>query len=202
MKKTSLLVFGLLLFVYGARSQSRVGLKAGLNLANQTKTMSIPQVPTTKQNTDALVGYQFGVLYKTVLSKNLSLSAEPAFSAIGSSMTLVAPDGKSYDTNEKLGYIELPVTLQYAFNKLYFGAGPSVGLKIFSKISGFENRTFDITSYKSIDAAGNVLAGYGLSNKIDINARYSHGFINIIKDPGYAKTKNRYFNLSVLYYLK
>jgi hypothetical protein len=202
MKKNSLLVFGLFLFVYGARSQSRIGLKADLNLANQMKTMSIPQVPTTKQNTEALVGYQLGVFYKTMLSKNLYLSAEPAFSIIGSSMTLTASDGESYDTDEKLGYIELPLTLQYSFNKLYFGAGPSVGLKIFSKLSGFENRTFDITSYKSIDAAGNVLVGYGLSNKIDINARYSHGFINIIKDPGYARTKNKFFNLSVLFYLK
>ncbi|MBC6490662.1 porin family protein [Flavihumibacter stibioxidans] len=202
MKKTSLLVFGLLLFVYGAKSQSRIGLKAGFNLANQTKTMSIPQVPTSEQNTETLIGYQFGVFYKTMLSKNFSLSAEPAFSVIGSSMTLVASDGKSYETDEKLGYIELPLTLQYSFNKLYFGAGPSVGLKVFSKLSGFENRNFDITSYKSIDAAGNILVGYGLSNKIDINSRYIHGFMNIIKDPSYAKTKNKFFNLSVLFYLK
>lgn len=202
MKKTSLLAFGLLLFVYGAKSQSRIGLKAGLNLSNQTRTLSIPQVPATKQNTEALVGYQLGVFYKKSLAKNLSLAAEPAFSLIGSSMTLVASDGKSYDTDEKLGYIELPLTLQYMFDKLYFGAGPSVGLKLFSKLSGFENRTFDITSYKTIDAAGNVLVGYGISNKIDLNLRYSHGLINIIKDPGYAKTKNRFFNLSVLFYLK
>lgn len=202
MKKISLLVFGLSLFVYGAKSQSRIGLKAGFNLANQTKTTAIPQVPATKQNTEALVGYQFGVFYKTMLSKNLFLSAEPTFSVIGSSMTLVASDSKSYDTDEKLGYIEFPLTLQYSFNKLYFGAGPSVGLKIFSKLSGFENKTFDITNYKSIDAAGNILVGYGLSNKIDLNARYSHGLMNIIKDPGYAKTNNRFFNLSILFYLK
>ena len=153
MKKTPLLVFGLLFFVYGAKSQSRIGLKTGLNLANQTKSLSVPQVPISKQNTETLAGYQLGVFYKTMLSKNLSLSAEPAFSLIGSKMILVSPEGKSYDTHEKLGYIELPMTLQYAFNKLYFGAGPSLGLKIFSKLSGFENRTFDITSYKSIDAA-------------------------------------------------
>lgn len=202
MKKTLLLVLGLLFFVYGAKSQSRIGLKAGFNLANQTKTMSIPQVPTNKQNTEALVGYQFGIFYKTMLSKNLILSAEPAFSVIGSSMTLVASDGKSYDTDEKLGYIELPLTLQYSVSKLYFGAGPSIGFRIFSKLSGFEGRTYDITNYKSIDAAGNVLVGYVLSKKIDLNARYSHGILNIIKDPGYAKTKNRFFNLSIFYYLK
>ena len=202
MKKTSRLFFSILLFSYAAKSQSRIGLKAGLNLANQTKSISIPQLPSTKLNTEPFVGYQLGVLYKSKLSKSLSLSAETNFSVIGSSMTLTDSDGKIYDTNEKLGYIELPLTLQYSLNKLYFGAGPSIEIKIFSKLVGFENKTFDITSYKSIDAAGNILIGYGLSNKIDLNERYSQGFVNIIKDPGYAKTKNRFFNLSILYYLK
>jgi hypothetical protein len=149
-----------------------------------------------------LIGYQFGVFYKTLLSKNLSLSVEPAFSVIGSSMTLIGSDGDSYDTDEKLGYIELPLTFQYSLKKVYFGVGPSMGLKLFSKLSGFENRTFDITSYKSMDAAGNILVGYSLSDKIDLNARYSHGLINIIKNIGYAETKNRFFNFSVLFYLK
>lgn len=202
MKKSSLLICGLLLFIYSAKSQSRFAVKTGFTLANQTKTISIPQVPNTQQNTRTLIGYQFGVIYKTILSKNVSFSVQPGFSLIGSSMTLMSADGKSYDTDEKLGYIELPLTLQYSFNKLYFGAGPSIGLKLFSKLSGFENITFDITSYKSMDAAGNILVGYSLSNKIDLNARYSHGLINIIQDPGYAKTKNRFFNFSVLCYLK
>lgn len=201
MKKSSVFVSALLLFVYGAKSQSRFAVKTGLNLANQTKTISIPQVPGIQQNTKSLIGYQFGVVYKTILSKKLFLSAEPAFSVIGSSMTLLGSDGDSYATDEKLGYIELPLTFQYSLKKLYFGVGPSMGFKLFSKLSGFENRTFDITSYKFIDAAGNFLVGYSLSKKIDLNARYSYGFMNIIKDPGYAKTKNRFFNFSILLYL-
>lgn len=202
MKTSSLVILGLLLFVYTAKSQSRFGIKAGFNLANQSKIISIPQLPSIQQNTKTLIGYQFGVFYKTLLSKNLSLSVEPAISVIGSSMTLIGSDGDSYDTDEKLGYIELPLTFQYAIKKLYFGLGPSMGLKLFSKLSGFENRTFDITNYKSMDAAGNILVGYSLSDKIDLNARYSHGLINIIKNIGYAETKNRFFNFSVLFYLK
>ena len=202
MKKSSVFVSALLLFVYGAKSQSRFAVKTGLNLANQSKNISIPQLPSIQQHTESLIGYQFGVVYKTILSKNLFLSAEPAFSVIGSSMTLLGSDGGSYATDEKLGYIELPLIFQYSLKKLYFGVGPSMGLKLFSKLSGFENRTFNITSYKSMDAAGNLLVGYSLSKKIDFNARYSHGLMNIIKDPGYAKTKNRFFNFSVLCYLK
>lgn len=202
MKTSALVILGLLLFVYTAKSQSRFGVKTGFNLANQSKTISIPQLPSIQQNTETLIGYQFGVFYKTLLSKNLSISVEPAFSVIGSSMTLIGSDGESYDTDEKLGYIELPLTFQYSLKKLYFGVGPSMGVKLFSKLSGFENRTFNITSYKSMDAAGIILVGYSLSDKIDLNARYSHGLVNIIKDPGYAKTKNRFFNFSVLFYIK
>lgn len=203
MKMPSLLGFWiLLLFSYAANGQFRIGLKAGLNLANQAKKVSIPELPTTKLNTKAFVGYQFGILYKSRLSGNLSLAAETNFSVIGSSIPLVATDGETYDTNEKLGYIEVPLTIQYSFNRLYFGAGPSVGFKVFSKLTGLENRTYDISGYKSIDAAGNILAGYDLFKKIALTARYSHGFVNIVKDPGHASIKNRFFNLSVFYYLK
>jgi len=47
-----------------------------------------------------------------------------------------------------------------------------------------------------------VVVGYALSKKVDLNARYSHGFTNLIKDPGNATTKNRFFNLSVFFYLQ
>lgn len=202
MKKASIIVLVYLLFVFVAQGQFQYGLKAGLNVANQTKNMSIPQVPNTIQNTKAMLGYQLGSFVKAKLSKHLSLSAEPAFSVVGAGMTLVDANLKSYDVREKIGYVELPLILQYKFQQLYFGAGPSAGIKVFSKLSGFENRSFDITNYKAFDAAGNVVVGYALSKKLDLNARYSHGFTNLIKDPGYSTTKNRFFNLSVLWYLQ
>jgi len=202
MNKTLFLVIGMLLFGYAARSQARFGLKAGLNLANQSKTIAVPQVPTITQDTKPFVGYQFGVSYKKKLNMQFQLSAEVNFSVIGSGMTLVASDGKSYNTKEKLGYIEVPLALQYFIKKVYFGIGPSVGFKMFSKLTNFENKTYNIPYYQTMDAAGNVLAGYNISSKLDVNVLYSHGFLNIYEDPGYGKTKNRFFNLSVLYCLK
>lgn len=202
MKKASIFVLVNLLLSVVAQGQYQYGLKAGLNVAKQTKNMSIPQVPNTIQETKTILGYQFGGFVKAQLSKHFSLSVEPAFSLVGAGMTLVDDNLKSYDVREKIGYIEMPLTLQYKVQQFYFGAGPSVGLKLFSKLSGFENSSFDITNYKSFDAAGNIVIGYGLSKKLDLNARYCHGFVNIIKDPGYSSTKNTFFNLSVLYYLK
>jgi hypothetical protein len=202
MNKSFLLVIGVLLVGTSARSQSRFGVKGGINLADQVKTMSLPQVPTITQDTKPFVGYQLGVFYKTKAYKQFSVAAEANFSVIGSGMTLITLDGKSHDAHEKLGYIEVPLTLQYSIDRLYFGLGPSVGFKLFSRLTNFENGPYDIPYYQTMDAAANLLAGYAVTNKIDVNVRYSHGVMNIYKDPGYADTKNRSLNLSVLYTLK
>lgn len=108
MKKSFIIVLVNLLLGLIAQGQIKYGLKAGLNVANQTKNMSIPQVPNTIQNTKPMPGYQLGGFVKATLSKHLSLSAEPAFSVVGAGMTLVDANLKSYNVREKIGYIELP----------------------------------------------------------------------------------------------
>jgi hypothetical protein len=67
-------------------------------------------------------------------------------------------------------------------------------LKLFSKLTHFENSTYTIPRYQTMDAAGNLLAGYTVAHKVDVNIRYSHGLMNLYRDPGFAKTKNRFFN--------
>ena len=202
MRKAFHLIICMLVMGYATRGQSSFGIKAGLNLANQDKTISIPQVPATTLNTKPFLGYQLGLFYKTKPYNQFSVSAEANFSVIGSGRVLTTSDGQTHNTREKLGYLELPLIVQYSFKKIYFGIGPGVGFKLFSKITNFENSTYDISYYQAVDAAGNLLAGFKVSRKVDVNLRYSHGFVNIYKDPGYARTTNKFFNLSVLYSLK
>jgi hypothetical protein len=95
----------------------------------------------------------------------------------------------------------LPLMVEYTVNKIYFGLGPSVGFKIFSKLTHFENNTYNITYYQNWDVAGNIKAGYAFSDKLDVNVRYSYGLLNIYKYSGGISTKNRFINLSFLYYL-
>jgi len=202
MNKTFILVIGMLILGLCARTQRHYGLKAGVNLANQVKTISLPQVPSITQDTKPIVGYQLGAFYKATLHNRLLVAAEANFSVIGSGMTLTTPDGKSYNAHEKLGYIEFPLTIQYKMSKIYFGVGPGVEFKLFSKVTNFEGSSYDIPYYKTLDAAGNLLAGYSVSKKLDLNIRYNRGLVNLYKDPGYTKTNNRFFNLSMLYALK
>lgn len=202
MQKKLFCLFVVLLFTYTAESQSVFGVKAGVNLANQMKTISIPQVPATSEKTDPVTGYQLGFFYKKQLFKGIKFSAETNFSLIGSSSKLVAPSLTVYYTKEKLGYLDVPLTLQFFLHKFYIGIGPAIGFKLFSKLKGFEDKTFDISHYRTPDVSGTALAGVSLTQRWDANVRYSHGLTNIYKDPGGAVTKNRFFNFSVLYRLK
>lgn len=136
------------------------------------------------------------------------MALETNFSLIGSRNRYVTeeqilnPDGKTHYYTDKLGYVEIPFTLQYRLNNLYLGLGPGIAFKVFSKISNFENSSYRGFNYRKLDATGNVLLGCRILKKLDINLRYSYGMLNILKDRFNQETKNRSFNASLLYPLK
>lgn len=198
MNRTFVILTGILLLSNAAKTQSHFGLKGGVNLANEVKK----EHATISAITEPFIGYQFGVFYKAMLHESLLLSAEANFSVIGCGITLVSSSEISYHAHEKLGYIELPFILEYEIAKFYFGAGPSIAFKVFSKITKFENRSFNTSFYKTTDAAGNIVAGYSLSKILDVNLRYSYGLVNLYKDPANGEARNKFWNLSLLYALK
>lgn len=202
MNKTFIFVIAIVLISYHADSQSRYGLKAGINVANQLKVFPIPEDPNYKPDTQPLLGQVLGVYYKTKPHKGFLLSAELNFSSIGAREHIMYTNGTDFFINEKIGYIEIPLTLQYLTKEIYFGFGPSIGYEMFTKQTYSNNRSAsNFSFYQNLDAASNFIAGYSLSSRIDLNVRYSHGHLNINKVIE-GKTKNRFFNLSVLYALK
>lgn len=208
MRKIILLPVIFTLSMQSGISQHILGLKAGLNLSNQLKTFSTTISPSaSKQETKPFWGYQFGVFYKKHLNKKWAFSAETNFSLTGSKtlylteQQIINQDFTPHYYNDKTGYIETPVSLQYHFNNLYFGAGPTIAFRAFSKITNFESRTYKNTAYKTIDIATNFLAGYKISKKMDINLRYNYGLINVHKSHNFLNVKNRFINLSLLYSL-
>lgn len=101
--------------------------------------------------------------------------------------------------NDKIGYIEVPLMIQYNINRFYVSAGPSLLFNLFSK-SALSGGTL---YYKSFDVAANLLTGYHVSKKWDVNLRYSYGLPDVNNDLAIAgKKKNRNLNLSLLYTLK
>jgi len=75
-------------------------------------------------------------------------------------------------------------------HNFYVGIGPSVALHLFSK--ALDSRSYS-TSHKLSDVYANIAAGYKLTKKLDVNLRYSHGLINIVKDKNlYGSYNTRY----------
>ncbi len=205
MKRNILLLFAFFSIGLTAISQNSLGLKAGINLAHHTTTSTSNIFPHRTMQTKSLNGYQLGIFYKTKISKKLAFSTEANFSVIGS-RDLYMYLSTSPDTtlaykyiNNKIGYIEVPLMIQYNLKRFYLSAGPSLSFKLFSK-SALSGSTL---YYKSFDVAGNLLAGYQISKKCDVNLRYGYGLLDINKDSnGNTKRKNRNLNLSLLYTLK
>jgi hypothetical protein len=209
MKKILVLFIALAAFAQNAFCQNTFGLKAGLNLSNQAKTLTTPQNPTSQPHeTKPLWGYLVGVFYKVKVNNSWAISAETNFSLVGSKTKylteeqILNPDGVVHYFNDKIGYIEVPIFLQYNLDKVYFGAGPAIAFKVFSKITNFENRASKTPYYNTLDFSANVLMGYQVTKKWGVTFRYSYGLPNIHEENIYVKTKNRFFNLSLLYSLK
>ena len=161
MNKILVLAIGMFVFCSVSKSQSTFGFKAGVNLANQKQAIpwwdgGTPMPVETKP----FLGYQVGTFYKTQILNRLWFSGEVNFSVIGSSKKMAGEGNTIYDGHEKLGYLELPLTIQYKIGKFYLGAGPSVSLKLFARNTKVGGNTYELPFYKALDAGANVLTEY------------------------------------------
>lgn len=212
MQKHFLFFVVLLAVGSAAYSQSHFGIKGGLNYATQRNRFDTTQTTLNESlQTKGLWGHELGVFYKVFFGARLSLSTEANFSAVGSQIQYsntnftVNADGSvsggstGYYSN-RIGYLEIPLMLHYTVGDFYAGAGPGLAVKLFSRAQNSSGREAD--NYKTLDGGANILAGYSLSRRLDLNLRYSHGLTNIEKQDAYLDTRNRLLKLSVLYTVK
>ncbi len=196
MKSLLLCCLLFLSFRHPALSQRTFGAKGGLNVSKQSGAAYKP-----------LAGYQAGLFYRLPFTGSWALYAEVNFSVTGSrsryiteSMIQQQDFTKRY-LNQKFGYVEVPVLLQYHTGPLYAGAGLAVSYLLFSRITHFDNLSGSLSGFKPFDLSANLLAGCRLSKHFDLNLRYSHGLRNIEQGILFHR-KNRFVNLSLLYALK
>ena len=191
--------------------QTKYGVKAGVNFSDQYKKIRPPGYPVEKDETKPLAGFQLGTFLKHKLNQKFSLATELNFSTIGSKTKylrtdfIVNPDGTiSGPTtgyyNDKIQQIEIPVFLQYNIKQFYLGLGPTIGIKISSKIENYQNNSFNSTYYNSLDFGASSIIGYSVQEKIDLTLKYNYGLINTDKRD-YSIIKNRVVSFSVLYNL-
>lgn len=208
--KIVLLIFNLL-FSSILVGQTHYGLKAGVNISNQQKKINPPGYSSEKIETKLLPGFQLGAFLKHELNQKFSLATELNFSTLGSKTEytrtdfVINPDGtisgeSSGYYNDKIQQIEIPVFFQYNVKKFYFGLGPTIGIKISSKIDNYQNTSFNSKHYNTFDFGVSPIIGYSIQKKVDLTLKYNYGLTNA-DNRDYSTINNRVANFSVLYTL-
>ena len=205
-------LIGILVWAQLGFSQQHFGVKAGFNMAWQKQKyasiLNLNGLKPDKWNPDikALVGYEAGFFYHIPIAGHWLLSAEANFTLRGAkTQQAIFVDGrlyldvpKQYTTN-KLFYLDIPLLVQYKIHRFTGGAGPSVGLLTKSRTIF---RDLNFNSYnKRLDAGINLLAGYQLARKWEVDLRYYHGLTDTYP-VNLATARNCFANFSLLYSLK
>jgi len=210
MKTILLILLPICFCKYSFAQKNSFGIKAGAIAANQVKKMdTIANSYSQTLKTQTLFSFGAGVFYKRELKTGWMLTADLNFIVLGSRNKFLTedmilnPDGKTHYYKDKIGYIEVPVMLQYHTGKLYMGFGPGISFRLFSKITDLEpNKSFKTYNYKDLDYGINTLIGYKISKQIELNLRYYYGLANVQKQHQFIRTTNQFSGLSILYCIR
>lgn len=202
MKKYLLLLVVSIGFASISFGQTSYGIKAGLNFPKLTASGGGVSV-----NTKASTNFYFTGYVDAGIGTNWSI--QPGLSLQGKGGKVNAFfDGNLVDNDGTLSllYIEVPVNFVHYIpagsGKVFLGAGPSLGFGVTSKIKGnhrSESVSFDDLGLNTFDLGLNFLAGYKLTQGFLINAGYSLGLTNMLKDSDGETLKNRVFSVGIGY---
>ncbi len=215
----------LFLFVYVANAQHpSITFFGGINAAN----MPIKYGNSTtelEESFKTLFGMNLGAFYEYILNKSrqeeFSLETGLIFETKGYHQKLTT-ESYSNDNRTTLYYLDIPLYIKYIYrfrslNKVYFGAGPYIGLGLFgnSEVEFQYSGTDKFVDSQQISWGSNPIEDhytrldYGLTGKIgflmdqglNLFLSYDYGLPNISATTT-EEQKNRLLRLSIGYTLK
>lgn len=195
MKKISLIITAALLSTaLFAQHLPKLGIKAGLNLANLVNNNGLEDLRKFKP------GVHAGLLAHIHTSnKNFAIQPEVVYSLQGTQLGRI---GGSSEQNINLHYINVPILLQYMFdNGFRLETGPQVGALISAK-SKSDNFSDDINDeFKGGDFSWAFGVGYLTDAGIGLDARYNLGISNIndLPSPNNGILRNSVIQLGLFY---
>lgn len=187
MKK--LIIFAASLFLLSnAKAQDvHFGVKAGLNASSLNYN--------NNSDMQSKIGFNAGLLAHIHTSNEMwAFQPELYYSLEG------AKSKSNSNTSTDLGYLNLPVLVQYMFgNGFRFEAGPQVGFLMNAKAK-VDNNSTDIKNHlKSAVFSIPVGLGYLTTGGLGFDARYNFGISNINK-PAYGGTvHSNVFQFDIFY---
>lgn len=183
MKKT--LFFTVLLFVLTLNAQAqllKIGVKAGLNYANQNG--SEIKINNSNYSTSAITSYHAGLIAEIKLTDSFSIQPELLYSTQGASYK-----NATEEFINELGYLSIPVLAKINLNKVVsIELGPQASFLL------NEKNNFDVKDANTFDFA--VVGGLcvNITENLFVQGRYGLGLTDASKD---AEIKNSVVQLSV-----
>lgn len=202
----------IMIFCFSPVINAQLGIKAGLNLANEIKSFNQNDIKAGF-NTNNLTGYQIGLTYQ-LMPKNSGLGVEigALLSQKGSSfidstsITNTIKEGYS-----ELNYFEIPLSIRYRLKLGSLGLYISTGIYGGYALSYKEvNETANTDENKKIsgfidhlDYGYNFGGGIELFKKIQLGATWSQGLKNTanktINLPMPTVSTNKVFSVILVY---
>ena len=208
MKKFLKILVVLFFFINSINAQ--IGIKAGINLANQIKSLSSQDIADglSRQN---LTGYQVGLVYqlnpkKSGLGGEIGLLASQKGFSFSDSVSLANNVLRGY---HEINYIELPLNLRYKIKVGFLGVYGYGGVYGAYALDGrhvieTENTSSDIGFKEMMDRTDygyNLGLGFEFFNKIQFGANWSQGIknTNIENQTAENAITNRVFSIGLTY---
>jgi hypothetical protein len=155
-----------------------VGLKAGVNFANQS--LSNFQI----NDTESITGFHAGVYVPIYFSEKWGIVPEVLFSSVGSE----TPDGANDFT-----YVSVPVMIRFKpASFISFEAGPQISSLIDAVTA---DDTYNKDDFKNSDFGLGLGATIHLPLGLNAGARYVWGFTNVSEIGNDTEVKNTTFQI-------
>lgn len=158
----------------------KIGVKAGVNFANQTGDASLDGIDYSK---DGITSYHAGLVAEIKLLEKFSIQPELLYSTQGASYKNAFGEFKN-----ELGYLSIPVMAKIYLTKSFsLEVGPQASFLL------SEKNDFDVKNAETFDFGLNAGLGLKLTESIFLQGRYGFGLTEASKD---ADIKNSVFQIS------
>ncbi len=186
---------------------AQLGIKAGLNMANEIRSFNQSDIATSFQSSN-LTGYQIGLTYQAMPKKTgMGVEIGALLSQKGSSFHFdsINVDNVLRNGYKEINYLEVPLNIRYhiivglvgvyGFGGVYGGCALS-GSTVTESTSTTEKETYK-TFADRVDYGYNFGAGVELFRKIQLGGTWSNG----IKSTSNADSsfKNKVFTMNLVY---
>jgi len=207
MKRKNFLMLMALLCSVGTFAQ--LGIKAGLNMANEIRSFQQSDVAASFSSTN-LTGYQIGLVYQAMPKKTgLGVEIGALLSQKGSSFHFDSINVNNGLRNgyKEINYLEVPLNLRYhllvGLVGIYGFGGVYGGCALNGSTVTESTSTTDKEAYKTfadrVDYGYSFGAGVELFRKIQLGGTWSNGIKSTTNSS--SSFKNKVFTMNLVYML-